>query len=77
MEWGITLSRKKYQVRPVVHFVEYVVSEIGTRKDPKLVEVIAKFPVPKDITNLRSLIGLVNQYNDANPDLKHEMGGRT
>ena len=47
MEWGITLSRKKYQVRPVVHFVEYVVSEIGTRKDPKLVEVIAKFPVPK------------------------------
>ena len=73
LEWGITLSRKKYQVGPVVHFAGYVVSGVGTRQDPKLVAAIAKFPAPKDITNLRSLIGLVNQFNDANPDLKHAM----
>ena len=32
--------------------------------DPELVEAIAGFPDPKDITNLRSLIGLVNRFND-------------
>ena len=31
------------------------------------------FSAPKDITNLRSLIGLVNRFNDQNPDLKHAM----
>jgi hypothetical protein len=25
------------------------------------------------VTNLRSLIGLVNRFNDSNPDLKHAM----
>jgi hypothetical protein len=73
LEWGITLSWKKYQIGPVVHFAGYIVSGVGTRQDPKLVAAIAKFPEPKDITNLRSLIGLVNQFNDANPDLKHAM----
>ena len=34
---------------------------------------IANFPAPKDITNLRSRIGLVNRFNDQNPDLKHAM----
>ena len=72
-EWGITLSKKKYQIGPVVKFAGYVVSEEGTRMDPELVEAIAGFPAPKDITNLRSLISLVNRFNDANPDLKHAM----
>ena len=71
LEWGITLSKKKYQVGPVVQFAGYVVSEEGTTQDPKLVEAISKFPAPKDVTNLRSLIGLVNRFNDSNPDLKH------
>ena len=41
--------------------------------NPDLVAAIANFPEPKDITNLRSLIGLVNRFNDQNPDLKHAM----
>jgi hypothetical protein len=67
--WGITLSKKKYQFGPVVQFSGYVVSEEGTRQDPKLVEAISKFPAPKDVTNLL----LVNRFNDSNPDLKHAM----
>ena len=72
-EWGITLSNGKYQVGPVEHFAGYVVSEEGTMQDPKLVEAISGFPAPKDLTNLRSLMGLVNQFNDSNPDLKQAM----
>jgi hypothetical protein len=69
LEWGITLSKKKYQYGPVVLFAGYIVSEEGTRMNPDLVAAIAKFPAPKDITNLRCLIGLVNRFNDQNPDL--------
>jgi hypothetical protein len=73
LEWGITLSKTKYQVGPIVQFAGYVVSKEGTTQDPKLVDAISKFPAPKDVTNLRSLIGLVNRFNDSNPDLKHAM----
>ena len=73
LEWGITLSRKKYQFGPEVKFAGYIVNEEGTRMNPDLVAAIAKFPAPKDITNLRSLIGLVNRFNDQNPNLKHAM----
>ena len=52
------------------------VSEDGMGMDLELVEAIAGFPAPKDITKLRSLIGLVNWFNDANPDLKHAMAPR-
>ena len=45
----------------------------GTKINPELVAANAKFPAPKDITNLRSLIGLVNWFNDQNPDLKRAM----
>lgn len=72
-EWGITLSRKKYLFGPVVQFAGYIVNEKGTKMNPELVAANAKFPAPKDITNLRSLIGLVNRFNDQNPDLKHPM----
>ena len=72
-EWEILLSKKKYQFGPVVQFAGYIVSEEGTKINPELVAAIAKFPAPKDITNLRSLIGLVNQFNNQNPDLKHAM----
>ena len=56
-EWGITLSKKKYQYGSVVQFAGYIVSEEGTKQNPELVVAIAKFPSPKDVTNLRSLMG--------------------
>ena len=72
-EWGITLSEDKQQIGPVVKFAGYIVSSDGSKMNPDLVAAISKFPAPKDITNLRSLIGLVNRFNDQNPDLKHAM----
>ena len=72
-EWRITLSKGIYQIGLKVTFAGYIVSEEGTRQDPKMVEAISEFPAPKDLTNLRSLIGLVNQFNDFNPDLKQAM----
>ena len=72
-EHGITLSKDKFQFGPTVKFAGYIVSQEGSKMNPDLVAAISKFPAPKDITNLRSLIGLVNRFNDQNPDLKHAM----
>ena len=72
-EWGITLSKEKYQSGLVVKFAGYIVSRKGAKMNPDLVAAIVKFPLPKDLTNLRSLIGRVNQFNDQNPDLNHTM----
>ena len=67
------MSKKKCQFGLVVQFTGYIISEECTRMNPDLVAAMAKFPVLKDITNLRSLIGLVNRFNDQNPDLNHAM----
>ena len=72
-EWGITLSKGKYQVGEEVIFAGFVVNKQGTRQDPKLVEAIAEFPAPGNVTDLRSLMGLVNRFSDSAPDLKHAM----
>ena len=48
-------------------------SDKGTRPDPDKVAAISQFPIPKDLTNLRSFLGLANQFLDFSPDLRHSM----
>ena len=71
-EHGITLSNTKYQVGSKAKFGRYVVSDKGTRPDPDKVAAISQFPMPEDLTNLRSFLGLANQL-DFSPDLRHSM----
>ena len=44
-----------------VSFEGYTVNSKGISPDPKRVEAIRKFPTPKDLTGVRSFLGLVNQ----------------
>ena len=69
-EWGITLSEKKYQYGSTVKFAGFILNENGVQPNPEKVAAIKDFPPPKDITNLRSWMGLVNQFSDFAPDLK-------
>ena len=69
-EHGITLSKKKYQVGPEVTFAGYVINGEGTKQDPKFIRAITDFPAPTNLTDLRSLMGLVNRFTDSAPDLK-------
>ena len=50
-----------------------MVSDKGTRLDPDKVAAISQFPIPEDLTNLKSFLGLVNQFSDFSPDLRHAM----
>ena len=69
-QWNITLAEKKLQFGNQVKFAGFVLKESGTSPDPDKVAAIRDFPAPKDITNLRSWIGLVNQFTAYAPDLK-------
>ena len=68
---GITLSRKKAQVGTQVKFAGYLVSNNGIEPDPDRTKAISNFPIPENITDLRSFFGLVNQLGQFTPDLAH------
>ena len=72
-EWGITLTKSKFQYGNSVKFAGFIVDENGSKPDPEKVSSIRNFPSPKDLTNLRSWMGLVNQFASFAPDLKHAM----
>ena len=72
-EHGIKLSETKYQVGTEVKFASYLVSDKGTKPDPEKVAAISQFPIPEKLTDLRSFLGLANQFSDFSPDLRHAM----
>ena len=72
-EWGITLSRSKYQFGQQVKFAGYVISHGGVEPDPEMVEAIKNFKTPENITDLRSWFGLTNRFTEFAPDLKMAM----
>ena len=63
-EHDITLSKKKYQVGREVKFAGYVISAQGVRPDPDKIAAIAQIPIPENLTDLRSFLGLANQFLD-------------
>ena len=59
---GISLKRSKFIfAQPEASFFGYILSGEGYRSDPSLVKAIAEFPIPQNITDLRSFFGLANQ----------------
>ena len=66
---GLTLSRRKFQIGFEIAFAGFILSEEGVKPDPKKVEAIKDFPSPKDVTGVRSFLGLANQLGQFLPDL--------
>ena len=68
---NLTLSRPKLQMGQSVVFAGYEVTKDGVKPEQRKIESISKFPVPTNITELRSFLGLVNQLGIFIPDLAH------
>ena len=51
-EFGITLSKSKFQYGSSVKFSGFIVYDGGSKPDPSKVASIKDFPAPKDLTNL-------------------------
>jgi hypothetical protein len=45
-----------------IMFLGHVVSREGTRPDPNKIDAVQRFPVPTNITNVRSFLGLTGYY---------------
>ena len=46
---------------------------MGKKADSDKVAAIKNFPAPTNLTDLRSFMGLANQFSDFSPDMKHAM----
>ena len=61
-EAGLTLNPKKCQFnRTTIKYLGYIVDGNGIRPDNKKLEAIKEYPTPKNITELRRFLGMVNQ----------------
>ena len=65
----ITLSKKKFEIGESISFVGYSLSSRGIQPDKRKLDVISSFPIPKDISKLRSFLGLANQLASFVPNL--------
>ena len=61
VEKDLHLNADKFKLNcDVVPFFGHLQTKIGLKPDPKKVEAIHNWPVPKDITQLQSFLGAVN-----------------
>ena len=61
-ENNITLNRDKFVfAKDNLKFVGYIVGKDGIMADPEKTQALKKFPTPKNLTELRSFLGLANQ----------------
>ena len=68
---NISLHRHKLELGHSVVFAGHEISRDGVRPEGKRSEAISKFPVPRNISELRSFLGLVNQLGVFLPDSAH------
>ena len=62
MDAGITFDLKKFQFGPrKINWVGYDIQRGGYTVEPGRLKAIAEFPIPRDLTDLRSFNGLVEQ----------------
>jgi hypothetical protein len=72
---GITLNLDKYQfAQPKVSWVGYEIQHGGVTADPSKLQAISRFPRPNNITELRSLMGLVEQLAGFSADVTAAKG---
>ena len=62
MDAGITLDLEKFKFgQRRIEWVGYVIQHGGYTVEPGKLKAIADFPIPRDLTDLRSFNGLVEQ----------------
>ena len=73
-ETGITLNPKKFILaKSSVPFAGYIVSDKGISADPNKIKAIADFPKPKNISDMRSFLGLVEQLAGFSSDISAKL----
>jgi hypothetical protein len=66
---NLKLSLSKFEIGPEVKFAGHLISAMGIRPDPDRTRAIRDFPAPRNVSEVRSLLGMVNQLAIFHPDL--------
>ena len=70
-EKKIKCTKRKIQFGKSVKFGGFLLSKEGAKPDPSKLAAISKFAEPKNLTDLRSFLGLAQQLSIGIPDLSH------
>ena len=60
-EQNIAISRKKLEIGEKINFAGFTLTPEGVTPDPEKTKALSDFPTPKNLTELRSFLGLANQ----------------
>ena len=67
---GLTVNREKCELsRSQVKFLGQMVDKTGVRPDLAKVKAIQKVPIPKNVSDVRQFLGMVNQLGKFSPNL--------
>ena len=60
---GLKLNRSKcFFLRPRIEYLGYAIDEEGLHPTEEKVKAIKEAPTPKNVTELRSFLGIINYY---------------
>ncbi|XP_060810048.1 uncharacterized protein K02A2.6-like [Amyelois transitella] len=69
-QMGLTIKLEKCSfIQKSVKYLGFIIDKNGLRPDPEKLDAIAKIPVPTDVTQLKSFLGLLNYYGKFIPNL--------
>eukprot|EP00794_Sanderia_malayensis_P016472 gene16472-18109_t len=72
-EANITLNPDKCEFsKTSIKILGHIVSAEGIKADPEKIESILRLPVPKNVADVRSFLGMVNQQSKFAPDLANK-----
>ena len=69
--FNIILSWKKFVIGKELPFAGLIVGAKGVSPDPERTRALSEFPRPKDVTYVRSFLGLAYQLSGFVPDFAH------
>uniref|UniRef100_A0A914Q1Q4 RNA-directed DNA polymerase n=1 Tax=Panagrolaimus davidi TaxID=227884 RepID=A0A914Q1Q4_9BILA len=71
MDWGFRLSLKKCKFfQTSIQFLGRLIDADGIHPDPAKIAAIQSMAIPKDVSTLRSFLGLVNYYQNFVPMMR-------
>ena len=65
------VSKKKFEIGNDISFAGLVISSRGINPDPNRIKALTQFPVPRDISGVRSFLGLAHQLSGFVHDFAH------
>ena len=59
---------KFYFLKREIAYLGHVITQEGVKPDPKKIEAVEKFPIPKNKKNIKQFLGLIRYYRKFIPD---------